>query len=32
VLGGFDDTALREFLKDKDVLAIRATYRRDGPH
>ena len=28
VLGGFDDTSLRDFLKDKDVLSLRATYHR----
>ena len=34
VLGGFDDTPLREFLKDKDVLAIRDHFfiRNDVPY
>jgi len=34
VLGGFDDTPLREFLTDKDVLAIREHFfiRHDVPY
>ena len=34
VLGGFDDTPLREFLKDKEVLAIRDHFfiRNDVPY